>query len=212
MKAEDVKLGMMVVPHSKSTGIVTDLRKSEKWKMAIEKNQPFLWVVAIDTREGYYGLCDINRSESYDRFLASDFEPYVTDMKRKLRIAEIKGILPKGALLGEHLIALSTDNDTLESMLYDLNNIGSDAFLERMPYHSLNVLAEGIRMKFGSKVSSTSGDKLPSIIKEETKHQQWEYLIIQVHRMSPLNSYGREGWELVTIVGYTFYFKRPCNG
>lgn len=50
------------------------------------------------------------------------------EFKRKLRVAEIKGILPKGTLLGEHLIALSTDNDTLENMLYDLNNKGSDAF------------------------------------------------------------------------------------
>ena len=134
------------------------------------------------------------------------------EFKRKLRIAEIKGRLPKGALLGEHLIVLSTDNDTLESMLYDLNNIGSDAFLERMPYHSLNVLAESIRVKLRNEQAAASGDKLPSTSKEEAKLQQWEYHTIVEHRMSPLNSYGRKGWELVTIVGDTFYFKRPCNG
>lgn len=223
------------------------------------------------------------------------------EFKRKVRIGEIKTLLPKGILLGEHLISLSNDNDTLESMLYDLNTNGSDAFLESLPFASLDAIAEGIRVKFGSKPDVANVDKLPTVnknvmisdlsradkleciknllpkrtiqkahlacitddmglinkmlydlnwmgtdaflqrfpdhsldimvealhemyggklpsIKEAEANQQefipqkWEYLTLQVHRMSPLNSYGREGWELVTIVGDTFYFKRPCNG
>ena len=79
MRLEDVKVGMKVVPHSKS--VWNTLDESEVWKKAKSIRQPYLYVCGFD-----YACYDCQRGvvlkvdtdESYgDFFLASDFEPYV---------------------------------------------------------------------------------------------------------------------------------------
>lgn len=122
-------------------------------------------------------------------------------MIRKEAEQRIKLMLPKGELLGVHLACLSSDNEVVESMLLKLQQVGTTKFLSELSEPYLRVLYSSISQLFSE-----------SFPKQEPKWQQWEYHTIVEHRMSPLNSYGREGWELVTIVGDTFYFKRPCNG
>lgn len=197
MKAEDVNLGMKVVPHSKSIGFRM-LDQSKNWKRAKDRNQSFLWVVDINTREGCFGLCDINRSESYDRFLAEDFEPYVDENRKKLE-EYFKIHLPNGKLLGEHLYGLTQDNDELENMLYRLNQVGSDAFISGLPENSIRYLMADIGIKRLSK----------------TFIKKWEYSISVAdlaYTPAELDKFGADGWELCAISGKNYHFKRPCNG
>lgn len=80
MENENVKLGMKVVPHSKS--YAQDLHNSQHWKMAKEKGWNYLYVNFIHTWHthgkvfvlgfGYNGENLVNG----DFFLASDFEPF----------------------------------------------------------------------------------------------------------------------------------------
>lgn len=222
MKAEDVKLGMRVVPHSKSTGLARGLERSQEWLTANARNQPFLWVVAI--REDHIGLCVINRSDSYDRFLAEDFdpfEPYVEITRQKME-NDLKSILPNGKLLGEHLYGLTQDNDELENMLYRLNQVGSDAFISELPEHSLGVLVANTKLDALSKsldldyIPKVKDEVKTAIKKEDTPEpkplHQWEYLTLAFPEDDLIGFYGKLGWELVTIYNGTFYFKRPCNG
>ena len=125
-------------------------------------------------------------------------------MTREETDHRIEVMLPEGKLLGVHLSYLSSDNEVVESMLLKLQQVGTRKFLSELSEPYLRVLYSFISQRITPKW------ELPP--KQGPTHQQWEYLTIQEHRMSPLNSYGREGWELVTIVGDTFYFKRPCNG
>lgn len=122
-------------------------------------------------------------------------------MIRKEAEQRIKLMLPKGELLEVHLACLSSDNEVVESMLAKLQQVGTTTFLSELSESYLRVLYSFIYQRV-----------TPKWEEQEPKRQQWEYHTIQEHRMSPLSSYGREGWELVTIVGDTFYFKRPCNG
>ena len=128
----------------------------------------------------------------------------ISDLSRADKLEVIKNLLPKRSIQKAHLACLTDDTNVINKMLYDLNWMGTDAFLQRFPDPSLDIMVEALHEMYGG--------KLPSLKEEETKLQQWEYLTIQEHRMSPLNAYGKEGWELVTIVGDMFYFKRPCNG
>ena len=74
MRFEDVKLGMRVVPHSKSVG-VTPLRCSPLWKKCLNDCQGFLYVVDIEN-DGII-VCNFQiDSDSGDYFLASDLIPY----------------------------------------------------------------------------------------------------------------------------------------
>ena len=53
LKLSDLKLGMTVVPHSKTVGDWGSLEESIVWKTALKRNQPFLYVVSIgDADEG----------------------------------------------------------------------------------------------------------------------------------------------------------------
>ena len=45
MKKEDVKIGMKVVPHSKSVWDKQTLTDSNCWKEATERNQEYLYVI-----------------------------------------------------------------------------------------------------------------------------------------------------------------------
>lgn len=122
-------------------------------------------------------------------------------MIRKEVEQRIKLMLPKGELLGVHLAYLSSDNEVVESMLLKLQQVGTTTFLSELSEPYLRVLYSFISQRV-----------TPKWEEQGPNHQQWEYLTVQEHRMSPLNSYGMKGWELVTIVGDMFYFKRPCNG
>lgn len=73
MRFEDVKVGMKVVPHSKS--IYSKLNDCNSWKNAKLKSQPYLYVIKISLEEGYVVL---NEDEKYtgDYFKPEDFELY----------------------------------------------------------------------------------------------------------------------------------------
>jgi len=75
MKREDIKLGMMVTPHSKS--YCGNLESSVNWHYAKKKNQPYLFVSRIDTN--CIVLDFIKDSNSGDYFLPEDFEPYIEE-------------------------------------------------------------------------------------------------------------------------------------
>ena len=51
MKNEDVKVGMKVVPHSKTAGFWDELEQSYNWRYALDKKQPYLFVCEFDWRE-----------------------------------------------------------------------------------------------------------------------------------------------------------------
>lgn len=67
MKHEDVKIGMKVVPHSKSVGM--------SFKEFLGKFGGFDYLLVDDSEEGYWVLR--NLSEESWNFIASDFEPYI---------------------------------------------------------------------------------------------------------------------------------------
>lgn len=75
MKFEDVKIGMKVVPHSKTVAGYNDLQNSCEWKRSIKKGQQFLYVARMDM--GRIILSETDDTIEGDYFLASDFEPYI---------------------------------------------------------------------------------------------------------------------------------------
>lgn len=79
MRLREVKLGMRVVPHAKTPRHRPDyhgLDTSFEWRMAIENNQPFLYVL-----EKHNGECVLSHTGDVirggDYFDQSDFDPYV---------------------------------------------------------------------------------------------------------------------------------------
>ncbi|MHB0967417.1 MAG: hypothetical protein ACYC36_13290 [Bellilinea sp.] len=83
MKHEDVKIGMKVVPHSKTVGGWSDLGKSSSWERAKKCHQPYLFVNKFSTDRNSIGIGNINawvlsveEGIGGDFFNASDFEPY----------------------------------------------------------------------------------------------------------------------------------------
>lgn len=78
MKIEDVKIGIKVVPHSKSI----DDDQSSAWNRIKRNGQPFLYVVGLPKRARHPDILLLwdtpggSRSGSGDSFLASDVEPY----------------------------------------------------------------------------------------------------------------------------------------
>jgi len=79
MENQDVKLGMKVVPHSKS--YARELAKSTEWSNAIKNNQGFLYVNYIHPSKTHgnvfvLGANQVNSSAVGDFFIASDFEPF----------------------------------------------------------------------------------------------------------------------------------------
>ena len=125
----------------------------------------------------------------------------ISDLSRADKLEFIKNLLPKRTLQKAHLVCLTTDKDVIGRMLYDLSWMGTDAFLQGFPEHSLDIMAEALHEMYGG--------KLPSIKEVEPSYQQWEYLST-TH--PDVTECGRNGWELVTIYNGTFYFKRPSNG
>lgn len=87
MKHEEVKFGMKVVPHSKtSDGRVQCLENSVVWQEAIKIGQPYLYVVSKKPNDDY-PECVLSlkykRKQAVhyfemtgDYFLSSDFEKY----------------------------------------------------------------------------------------------------------------------------------------
>ena len=72
MRIEDVRLGMKVVPHSKSIGI--DYVGCEALQIAKERKQPYLYVAKINDdsvvlSEDFNGIGNL--------YVAEDFEPYI---------------------------------------------------------------------------------------------------------------------------------------
>jgi len=75
MKDSDVKIGMKVVPHDKTSGR-PGLENSDYWKRAKEAGQPYLFVIGdVDL---VWALSDKRDAGGLDTefFRASDFEPY----------------------------------------------------------------------------------------------------------------------------------------
>lgn len=131
----------------------------------------------------------------------------ISDLSRADKLECIKNLLPKRTLQKVHLVCLTDDTDVINRMLYDLNWMGTDAFLQRFPDHSLDLMVEALHEMYGG--------KLPSIKEVETKLQQWEYSISVAdlaYTPAELDKFGADGWELCAISGKNYHFKRPCNG
>jgi len=103
MKLKDVKVGMKVVPHSKTEGYC-NLDKCELYRRAKERGQPFLYVTGIDDMSDVGTvviLSDTNEKLGEGNYYkAEDFEPYVESsfdiIKRKEKeIKEIEASLQK---------------------------------------------------------------------------------------------------------------------
>lgn len=86
MKIEDVKIGMKVVPHSKSIGC--SLSSSREIRLAKNKNQPYLYVIDIDSDSDIVLNCN-TRAVGGDYFRTSDFEVYPVKEFKKGDIVEV---------------------------------------------------------------------------------------------------------------------------
>lgn len=76
MKNEDVKIGMKVVPHSKTVRGWSGLNSSKVWRAALYYEQPYLFVIGYKDEEECWDLSLEKDSDSGDFFNAEDFEPY----------------------------------------------------------------------------------------------------------------------------------------
>jgi hypothetical protein len=76
MLAQDVKVGMKVVPHSQDTIYSRDLYKSMSWARAKAINQDYLFVRELPHLGQYCFVLSWKRHKDGDYFIASDFEPY----------------------------------------------------------------------------------------------------------------------------------------
>lgn len=85
MKFEDVKLGMKVVPHSKTAGCV-DLMEST-WGKAQNQNQDYLFVRKINNNNTV--LLWHTEIDLGDIFYAEDFEPYEVKVEKPKQTVEI---------------------------------------------------------------------------------------------------------------------------
>jgi hypothetical protein len=74
MKLEDVKVGMKVVPHSKS--VVNTLNDSCVWRNALKNKDHYLTVKCFNGIENCWVLYNSDIGFGGDYFLAEDFEPY----------------------------------------------------------------------------------------------------------------------------------------
>lgn len=79
MQFEDIKLGMKVVPLSKTSQEGEDLVtrppvESIVWRNALLRGETFLYVVAIDSRRKRV-LCNARKCRGGDYFKAFDLEP-----------------------------------------------------------------------------------------------------------------------------------------
>lgn len=75
LKKENVKIGMKVVPHSKT--VWSELEESNSWKLALVRKQNYLYVIAWDNDEQCFVLSEnLIDEEGGDFFNPEDFEPY----------------------------------------------------------------------------------------------------------------------------------------
>jgi hypothetical protein len=84
MKHEDVKIGMKVVPHSKSVWGWSNGNFLDSFHLthARERSQPYLFITGYDNDERAWMLSHLN-DKGGDFFLASDFEPYEEEPETK---------------------------------------------------------------------------------------------------------------------------------
>jgi len=86
MKKEDIKVGMKVIPHSKSAqGRTPGLKSSRVWKLAQQYKQPYLYVNKIPAEGDYQEYLLSNQYtlvRDGDYFLATDFEPLYRRTRR----------------------------------------------------------------------------------------------------------------------------------
>ena len=76
MKNEDVKVGMKVVPHSKTVPGWGSLAESQELIRAKKHAQPYLYVTGYDHSDMAWALGEFEDALNGDYFNASDFEPY----------------------------------------------------------------------------------------------------------------------------------------
>ena len=118
MKKEDVKIGMMVVPHSKHIGC--ELEDSNSWIISLELKQNYLFVIDWEEEEKCFVLSEIeNDPDSGDFFNPEDFEPYEEISGSKTTLLDIleEKDLEKSLLTINKLIDSNFErNSTLEDI------------------------------------------------------------------------------------------------
>ena len=76
MKEQDVRIGMKVVPHTKTTG--KEFQECPAWDTAKYINQPYLYVIEKNIRnEGKSLLCVSENGGIGSFYNYADFEPYI---------------------------------------------------------------------------------------------------------------------------------------
>lgn len=92
MKHEDVKIGMKVVPHSKTVSGAVRFEHCSTWNRAKSNNQSFLYVVDFSIGSYAWVLNEVGEINSIqgDFFNASDFEPYIEEETIKKEIIVIE--------------------------------------------------------------------------------------------------------------------------
>ena len=123
MKREDIKIGLKVVPHSKTTINYGGLNWSTNWNRAKEINQPYLFVSGIQTDRII--LSNENRKNDVgDYFLPEDFEPYIEEKLNKQNNNESGNTKMKKSELNSSMLFKMRDGD-LCVLLSDIkgNNI-----------------------------------------------------------------------------------------
>lgn len=81
MKSKDVRIGMKVVPFQKTVRTMqNNFRQILTAQAAIERGQPYLYVIGWNKYQKCWRLSDNGRDSSGDFFLSKDFEPYVEDV------------------------------------------------------------------------------------------------------------------------------------
>ena len=119
MKDEDVKIGMKVVPHSKSV-YGSHLFESTIWREAQSINQPYLYVVKV-SGSWLLDVKDFYRCGG-DYFLASDFEPYKEENKMeernlKLSLEKARELFGKDKIMDELILQTYTKEELEENDL-----------------------------------------------------------------------------------------------
>ena len=109
MEREDITVGMMVVPHSKSVFSYGDLESSVNWQHAIKINQPYLFVSNI--YPDYIVLDSIKESNGGDYFLPEDFEQYIESNANQENNNESRNIKMKKSDLNSSMLFKMRDGD-----------------------------------------------------------------------------------------------------
>lgn len=197
MKLEDVKIGMKVVPHSKS--INSSLEISLHWRNA--KKQGYLYVTRID--EDIIILNANKEGSTGDYFCASDFEPYIEpydfrvgDIVTSIRgyfwlrhyEAEIIGFEDGRAKLRKTKDLGTDAHNQWKDIRWSLNNLKlirrpeqkkTCAFIEQGYRNFLFELPSDLNIKVGDTV-------LCDTMKGETTGTVISILTIEEHQLKPI--------------------------